>query len=141
MALWCSVYHCNADSAPMARHATRMACIHHRLPFWQVATLSLGTFAVLMVVMSYTAPFHVHKHSTSTSTTGAAGPKCYPLSDTERVKLLGSQNKAVRRRIVTESKSAQTLFDLGLLHAWGFERSEAIGNFQVGHSWLGWQVY
>jgi hypothetical protein len=59
------------------------------------------------------------------------------MSDTERVKLLGSQNSVVHRPIAAASAGAQALFDLGLMQAWGFERGGAAENFEVGRCYRG----
>jgi hypothetical protein len=103
-----------------------------RLPAWQVALLTVAAVAALLVVLHWAGPrSRARRRGSASSQPGEGGPRCFPLSDTERVKLVGPQNKAAHRRVATASEAAQALFDLGLLQAWGFERFEAAANFEA----------
>ncbi|GBF99344.1 hypothetical protein Rsub_11756 [Raphidocelis subcapitata] len=104
-----------------------------RLPAWQVAVLTVAAVAVLMLVLNLAGPRSRSRRRDGRGGGGGGGggPRCFPLSDTERVKLVGPQNKAVHRPVATASESTQALFDLGLLQAWGFERFEAAANFEA----------
>jgi len=109
----------------------------NRLPLWQVALLTTASICILLAALHFTAPLSHRLRARSTSPTSGSGPTCFPLSDTERVKLIGAHNKAAHRQIQTASKSAQVLFDLGMLQTWGFERSGATDNFNVRFGFLG----
>ncbi|KAI8463443.1 MAG: hypothetical protein J3K34DRAFT_526977 [Monoraphidium minutum] len=101
-----------------------------RLPLWQVLALSAAAVALLLLALRFTTPRGRAGPARRGGGRGGA-PKCFALSDTDRVKLVGSQNAAAQRPVATGSEGAQVLFNLGLLQAWGFERVEAAVNFQA----------
>lgn len=78
-----------------------------------------------MLTLQWTSP------ANRTSKYARQPPKCFPMDDKDKVKLIGSQNQVVHHAIATQDPSAQTLFDLGLLQAWGFNQLEAANFFQV----------
>lgn len=97
------------------------------MPVWQVLLLLVAAIAALYLVLSYTNP----RARAAQAVVGSSKPKCYPLADEQAVRGLGPENKAYSRQIATASSSAQTLFNLGMLAAHGFNQLEAISWFQV----------
>lgn len=97
------------------------------MPIWQVLLLLLAAIAALYLVLSYTNP----RARAAQAVVGSNKPKCYPLADEQAVRWLGPENKAYSRQIATASSSAQTLFNLGMLAAHGFNQLEATSWFQV----------
>jgi hypothetical protein len=99
---------------------------------WQVVALAAAAVGVLFATLHYAAPRAREARQSRAATAPGGGPRCYPMTDVERVKLMGRQNTAVHRAVKTASPGAQALFNLGLMHAWGFERGGAADNFEVG---------
>lgn len=89
--------------------------------------LLLAAVAALFLVLSYT-----HPRARAANAMGKQPPACHHLKDEDAVRMLGPENKAHSRRIATTSSRAQTLFDLGMLAAHGFNQLEAATWFQVG---------
>lgn len=116
---------------PPARHRGTSAPAHCR---WTLQTVGIGVAAVCLIAAALlvAGPLRGSGGSGSGGSTSAAeGPACFPLTDSERVKLLARANTAARRNITSASADAQALFNLGLLTAWGFERKGAVENFMA----------
>jgi len=100
------------------------------MPIWQVVILLLAAVAALYLVLSFTNP----RARAAQAAVGRQAPKCYPLGDEEASRMLGPDNTAYNRTIATTSTRAQTLFNLGMLAAHGFNQLEAATWFKV--CWL-----
>lgn len=112
-----------------SRPSTHAGDRPQKLPLWQVILLVVVCVAMLMAALHYSVPrSRARRRSVST---GGTTFRCFPLTDKERVRLIAEQNKAAGRTIATSSDTAQLLFNLGLLQAFGFERGEAAENFKA----------
>lgn len=97
------------------------------MPTWQVLLLLAAALGALYLVLSHTNP----RARAAQVVVGHSNTlKCFPLKDEEAARLLGA-DKAYSRAIVTASARSQTLFDLGMLAAHGFNQLEAAAWFQV----------
>ncbi len=80
-------------------------------------TIGAGALACILLLfwaLSRTAPSYFSAQQAPNTPL-----QCKALDDAGKARILGSQNQVVYHAIATHSQDAQTLFSLGLLHAYG----------------------
>lgn len=98
-----------------------------RLAAWQLCLLLMAAALAAYALISAGSP----STRAAQALLRRKAPKCYALADAEAAKLLGPQNRAYHRTIATREAQAQSLFDLGMVAAHGFNQLEAAHWFEV----------